>query len=68
MTDFGAVLILAFIFAGMLFIGFETRIFVTISAIGLALILIVSLCLSFTWEVPTVIRYRFLAFQNPWRQ
>ena len=66
MTDFGAVLILAFIFAGMLFIGFETRIFVTISAIGLALILIVSLFLSFTWEVPTVIRYRFLAFQNPW--
>ncbi|HEX7433360.1 MAG TPA: FtsW/RodA/SpoVE family cell cycle protein [Anaerolineaceae bacterium] len=66
MSDFGAVLILAFIFAGMLFSGFETRIFLTISAIGLNLILIVSLILSFTWEVPTVIRYRFLAFQNPW--
>ena len=38
----------------------------TISAIGLSLILLVSLILSFTWEVPTVIRYRFLAFQNPW--
>lgn len=66
MSDFGAVLILAFIFAGMLFTGFETRIFLTISAIGLSLVLIVSLFLSFTWEVPTVIRYRFLAFQNPW--
>jgi cell division protein FtsW (lipid II flippase) len=66
MSDFGAVLILAFIFAGMLFVGFETRIFLTIGAIGLTLILIVSLILSFTWQVPTVIRYRFLAFQNPW--
>ena len=66
MSDFGAVLILVFIFAGMLFIGLETRIFMTISAIGLSLILLVSLILSFTWEVPTVIRYRFLAFQNPW--
>jgi cell division protein FtsW (lipid II flippase) len=68
MSDFGAVLILAFIFAGMLFTGFETRIFVTISAIGLTLILLVSLFLSFTWEVPTVLRYRFLAFQDPWSQ
>ena len=66
MSDFGAVLILAFIFAGMLFTGFETRIFLTIGAIGLTLILMVTLILSFTWEVPTVIRYRFLAFQNPW--
>ncbi len=66
MADFGAVLILAFIFFGMLFAGFETRIFMTISAIGLALILMVSLILSLTWEVPTFIRYRFLAFQNPW--
>ena len=66
MSDFGAVLILAFIFAGMLFIGFETRIFLTISAIGMTLIVIVSLFLSFTWEIPTVIRYRFLAFKDPW--
>ena len=66
MSDFGAVLILAFIFAGMLFIGFETRIFLTISAIGMTLIMIVSLFLSFTWEIPTVIRYRFLAFKDPW--
>ena len=66
MSDFGAVLILAFIFFGMLFAGFETRIFLTISAIGLSLVLIVSLILSQTWEVPTFIRYRFLAFQNPW--
>lgn len=66
MADFGAVLILAFIFVGMLFAGFETRIFLTIGAIGVTLVLIASLILSFTWEVPTVIRYRFLAFQDPW--
>ena len=66
MSDFGAVLILGFIFAGMLYTGFETRIFLTISAIGLTLVLMLSLILSFTWEVPTVIRYRFLAFQDPW--
>jgi cell division protein FtsW (lipid II flippase) len=66
MSDFGAVLIVAFIFTGMLFAGFEPRIFGAISAIGLSLILIVSLILSFSWQVPTVIRYRFLAFQNPW--
>ncbi len=66
MSDFGAVLILGFIFAGMLYTGFETRIFLTISAIGLTLVLMLSLILSVTWEVPTVIRYRFLAFQDPW--
>jgi cell division protein FtsW (lipid II flippase) len=68
MSDFGAVLILLFVFVGMLFTGFETRTFLTIGAIGLALVLLASLVLSFTWEVPTVIRYRFLAFQNPWSQ
>jgi cell division protein FtsW (lipid II flippase) len=66
MSDFGAVLILAFIFAGMLYTGFETRIFLTIGAIGVILVLILSVALSFTWEVPTAIRYRFLAFQDPW--
>ncbi|HVP21008.1 MAG TPA: FtsW/RodA/SpoVE family cell cycle protein [Anaerolineaceae bacterium] len=66
MADFGAVLILAAIFVGMLFVGFDTRIFLTVSAIGLLLVLLVSLVLSTVWQVPTVIRYRFLAFQNPW--
>jgi cell division protein FtsW (lipid II flippase) len=68
MSDFGAVLILAFIFAGMLFTGFETRIFAAIGGIGLTLAIIVAMFLTITWEVPTVIRYRFLAFQNPWSQ
>ena len=66
MSDFGAVLILAFIFIGMLFAGFETRIFLTIGAIGLTLALIAGVFLFTTWQIPTVIQYRFLAFQNPW--
>lgn len=66
MADFGAVLILGVLFIGMLYAGFETRIFATISAIGLVLALLVSLVLAFAWEVPAVIRYRFLAFRNPW--
>ena len=68
MADFGAVLILACIFAGMLFVGFETRIFLTAGAIGLVLALLVALVLSLTWEVPTVIQYRFLAFLDPWSE
>jgi cell division protein FtsW (lipid II flippase) len=66
MSDFGAVLILGTIFIGMLYAGFETRIFGAIAAIGLALALLVGLVLSQTWQVPTVIQYRFLAFQDPW--
>ncbi len=68
MSDFGAVLILGMIFIAMLYSGFETRIFLSIGAIGLALVLAAGLILSFTWQVPSVIRYRFLAFQNPWSQ
>ena len=68
MSDFGAVLILAAIFVGMLFAGFETRIFLTVAAIGLLLSLLVGLVLSLTWEVPTVIQYRFQAFRDPWSQ
>jgi cell division protein FtsW (lipid II flippase) len=66
MSDFGAVLILGFLFVAMLYAGFETRIFVTMAAFGLALALLAGLVLALTWDVPEVIRYRFLAFRNPW--
>jgi cell division protein FtsW (lipid II flippase) len=66
MSDFGAVLILGALFAAMLFSGFETRIFVTIAAIGLVMALFVGLVLSQTWHIPSTIQYRYLAFQNPW--
>jgi cell division protein FtsW (lipid II flippase) len=66
MSDFGAVLVLGLIFIGMVFAGFETRIFLTISIIGLSLGLVASLLLSVAWDVPNVIRLRFLAYQDPW--
>ncbi len=66
MADFGAVLILAGIFVGMLYAGFETRIFITVAAVGLAMALIVGTFLWLTWRVPTVIQLRFMAFVNPW--
>jgi cell division protein FtsW (lipid II flippase) len=50
----------------MLFAGFETRIFLTVSAIGLGLAILVGLALALTWHIPTVFQYRFLAFLNPW--
>jgi cell division protein FtsW (lipid II flippase) len=68
MSDFGAVLILALIFIGMMFAGFETRIFLTIAIIGAGLAAVVGLLLSLTWDVPNVIRLRFLAYQDPWSQ
>lgn len=66
MSDFGAVLILGALFVAMLFTGFETRIFLTITALGLAMGLFVGLILSQTWHVPSTIYYRYLAFRNPW--
>jgi cell division protein FtsW (lipid II flippase) len=66
MSDFGAVLILGALFVAMLFTGFQTRIFVTISALGLVMGLLVGLVLTQTWDIPATIRYRYLAFQNPW--
>jgi len=66
MSDYGAVLILGAIFIAMLYTGFETRLFFTIAAIGLALAALVGVVLAFTWEVPAVIQYRFLAFRDPW--
>jgi cell division protein FtsW (lipid II flippase) len=68
MSDFGAVLVLGMIFIGMLFAGFETRIFLTIAMIGVGLAALAALVLSFTWHVPNVIRLRFLAYQDPWSQ
>jgi cell division protein FtsW (lipid II flippase) len=66
MSDYGAVLILGFIFIAMLFAGFETRIFFSVATIGLVLSILMGLILSFAWDVPTVIQYRFMAFLNPW--
>jgi len=68
MSDFGAVLVLAVLFVAMLYAGFETRLFATVVAIGLALALLAGLVLYFTWDVPVVIRYRFMAFLDPWSQ
>jgi cell division protein FtsW (lipid II flippase) len=66
MSDFGAVLILGFLFVTMLYAGFETRLFATIAGIGLILAVLVGLVLAFTWEIPTVIQHRFIAFVDPW--
>lgn len=68
MSDYGAVLILAFIFVGMLYAGFETRIFGAITVLGLVLALLAGIVLANTWEIPTIIHYRFLAFRDPWSQ
>lgn len=68
MSDFGAVLILGTLFVAMLYAGFETRVFATIAAIGLGLASLMGVVLYFTWHIPTVIQYRFLAFLNPWSQ
>lgn len=68
MSDYGAALILGCLFVGMLYAGFETRIFAAVAALGLALALLAGLVLALTWEVPTVIRYRFLAFRDPWSE
>jgi cell division protein FtsW (lipid II flippase) len=66
MADFGAVLILGCIFVAMLYAGFDTRIFIPVAAIGLGLALIIGLALIVTGEIPAVIRFRFIAFVNPW--
>jgi cell division protein FtsW (lipid II flippase) len=66
MSDFGAVLILGALFVGMLYAGFETRIFLTVAAVGLGLSLLVGLILAYTWETPAVIQQRLAAFINPW--
>lgn len=66
MSDYGAVIILAFIFIAMLYAGFETRTFLSVAAIGAGLALLVGLFLALTWTVPDLIRYRWLAYRDPW--
>lgn len=66
MADYGAVIILSCLFIAMLYIGFDTRIFLTIAALGFGLSLIVALILFQTWEIPATIQMRYLAFRNPW--
>lgn len=68
MSDFGAVLVLAVLFVAMFYAGFETRLFAPVVTIGLVLALLAGVVLYFTWDVPVVIRYRFLAFLDPWSQ
>lgn len=66
MSDFGAILILGCLFVSMLYAGFQTRIFSTIAAFGVALSLLAGLVLTAAWEVPAVIQQRFAAFLDPW--
>ena len=68
MADFGAVLILVGLFIAMLYAGFEARIFATVAAAGIGLGLVVGLILAFTWDIPAVIQYRFLAYRDPWSE
>ena len=68
MSDYGAVLILGFLFVAMLYAGFQTRIFATVAAIGLGFAILAGFVLSLTWELPTVVQHRFQAFQDPWSQ
>jgi cell division protein FtsW (lipid II flippase) len=66
MSDFGAILILGCLFVAMLYVGFQTRIFLTVAALGLALSLLAGLVLAITWDVPPVVQHRLAAFLNPW--
>ncbi|HEX2980299.1 MAG TPA: FtsW/RodA/SpoVE family cell cycle protein, partial [Anaerolineaceae bacterium] len=66
MSDYGAVLILGGIFLSMLYAGFETRTFTSIILLGAMIVAILSVAFSFVWDVPTVVQYRFQAFQDPW--
>jgi cell division protein FtsW (lipid II flippase) len=66
MSDFGAILILGCLFVALLYVGFQTRIFLTVAAIGLGLSLLAGVVLALTWEVPLVIQHRLAAFLNPW--
>jgi cell division protein FtsW (lipid II flippase) len=66
MSDFGAVLILGLLFVAMLYAGFETRTFLTVAAIGAGFAVLAGLVLAGTWELPSTIQNRYLAFMNPW--
>lgn len=66
MSDYGAVIILAFIFVAMLYAGFEGRTFISVAAIGAGLALGMALFLALVWTPPDMIRYRFAAYHDPW--
>jgi cell division protein FtsW (lipid II flippase) len=66
MSDFGAILILCFLFLTMLYAGLDAHIFVTVVTIGLALSLFAGFILVVFWRVPPVIQHRFVAFVDPW--
>ncbi len=66
MSDFGAVLILGCIFFGMLYAGFDPRMFATVAAIAVGMAVLVALVLVFAWHVPSVIQNRILAYRDPW--
>jgi cell division protein FtsW len=68
MSDFGAILILGLLFLGMLYAGFEPRLFLTTAGLGLALAVAVGLIIRQVWDVPEVIVNRWAAFANPWSQ
>jgi cell division protein FtsW (lipid II flippase) len=66
MSDYGAVIILGALFVGMLFAGFNTRLFAATAATGAGLVIGVGLILSLTWNAPATIQMRVLAYQDPW--
>ncbi|MFM8321344.1 MAG: FtsW/RodA/SpoVE family cell cycle protein [Chloroflexota bacterium] len=66
MSDYGAVIILGFIFIAMLYAGFEGRTFLTVAAIGAGLALLAGMLIALTWQVPDLVRYRFIAYRDPW--
>lgn len=66
MGDLGAVLILAFLFASMLYAGFDTRVFLPVAMLGLALFLSAGLILITIGAVPITVEQRVAAYMNPW--
>jgi cell division protein FtsW (lipid II flippase) len=66
MADFGAILILGVLFLAMLYAGFETRVFLAITGIGLGLALLMGFAVTRVWAVPEVIQNRWLAYLDPW--
>lgn len=68
MSDYGAVIILAVIFIGMLYAGFAGRTFTTVAVIGLLFAALAAIFLALFWTVPDLIRYRFVAFRDPWSE
>jgi cell division protein FtsW (lipid II flippase) len=68
MSDLGAILILGALFAILLYVGFERRVFLTIVAIGLALSLVAGVVLARYWQLPAALQLRLAAFADPWSE